>query len=47
MDKVLVVDDERDICRMISNILKEEGYKVDKAYNGGQESKRLRQGVTI
>ncbi len=42
MDKVLVVDDERDICRMISNILKEEGYKVDKAYDGEQAIKRVK-----
>ena len=31
-----MVDDERDTCRMISTILKEEGYRVDKAYDGGQ-----------
>ena len=42
LDKILVVDDERDICRMISNILKEEGYKVDKAYNGGQAIKKIK-----
>ncbi|PJA80746.1 MAG: response regulator, partial [Nitrospirae bacterium CG_4_9_14_3_um_filter_41_27] len=42
MDKVLVVDDERDICRMISNILKEEGYKVDKAYDGEQAIKKIK-----
>ena len=42
MDKVLVVDDERDICRMISNILKEEGYKVDKAYDGEQAIRKVK-----
>ena len=42
MDKILVVDDERDICRMISNILKEEGYKVDKAYDGEQAIRKVK-----
>ncbi len=42
MGKVLVVDDERDICRMISNILKEEGYKVDKAYDGEQAIRKVK-----
>jgi len=42
LDKILVVDDERDICRMISNILKEEGYKVDKAYDGEQAIRKIK-----
>jgi len=42
LDKILVVDDERDICRMISNILKEEGYKVDKAYDGKQAIRKVK-----
>ena len=43
MDKILVVDDERDMCRMISSILKEEGYKkVDKAYDGGQAIRKIK-----
>ncbi len=32
--RILVVDDERDICRIISSILKEEGYRINKAYTG-------------
>lgn len=30
------------MCRLISNILKEEGYKVDKAYEGKQAIKRVK-----
>jgi DNA-binding response OmpR family regulator len=33
MSKILVVDDERDMCRMISSFLRDEGYSVDKAYD--------------
>ncbi len=42
LDKILVVDDEKNICRMISNILKEEGYKVDKAYDGEQAVRKVK-----
>lgn len=34
MQKILVVEDDKDMRRMIHSILKEEGYKIDKAYNG-------------
>jgi len=40
--RILVVDDERDICRIISSILKEEGYRINKAYNGGQAIKKIK-----
>ena len=42
MGEILVVDDDRDMCRMISSILKEEGYKVDKAYDGEQAIKKIK-----
>ncbi len=42
MCEILVVDDDRDMCRMISSILKEEGYKVDKAYDGEQAIKKAK-----
>lgn len=34
MAKILVVDDERDICRALSILLSKEGYSVKEAYNG-------------
>lgn len=32
--KILIVDDEKDMCNIISTILKEEGYLVDIARSG-------------
>ena len=40
--KILVVDDDKDMCHIISSILKEEGYKVDKAYDGEQAIKKIK-----
>jgi CheY-like chemotaxis protein len=34
MAKILVVDDELDMCQIISDILKEGGHSVDSSYNG-------------
>lgn len=34
MAKILVVDDDLDMCQIISDILKEEGYIVNSSYNG-------------
>ena len=42
MYEILVVDDDRDMCRMISSILKEERYSVDKAYDGEQAIKKIK-----
>jgi DNA-binding NtrC family response regulator len=42
MNKILVVEDDRDMCSMISSILKEEGYKVDKAYDAGGAIKKIK-----
>lgn len=41
VSRILVVDDERDMCRMVSSILKEEGYSVDKAYDAAQAIKKI------
>jgi len=41
MHELLVVDDEKDMCRMISSFLTDEGYRVDKAYDGGQAIKKI------
>lgn len=42
MQKILVVDDEKDMCHMISSILQGEGYRVDKAYNCRQAIQRIK-----
>jgi len=34
MAKILVVDDNMDMCQIISDILKEVGYSVNSSYNG-------------
>lgn len=36
MDKILVVDDNKEITDLIQNILEKEGYEVKKAYSGLQ-----------
>ena len=41
---ILIIDDEKDICNLVSDILKDEGYEVSTAYNGteakAQKAKR-------
>ncbi len=39
--KVLVVDDERDICKALEFLLKNEGYSVTLAYSGEEAVERL------
>ena len=34
--KILVVDDDKDIVELLSIYIKNEGYEVEKAYNGLQ-----------
>jgi DNA-binding response OmpR family regulator len=34
MKKILVVDDDKDLCDLISEIVSEEGFSVCKAYDG-------------
>lgn len=38
---ILIVDDEKDICNLVSDILQDEGYEVAMAYNGN-EAKALK-----
>jgi len=33
-DKILLVEDDKDMCKMIAQTLKKKGYNVAKAYNG-------------
>ncbi len=39
--RILVVDDERDICRALEFLLSREGYKVATAFNGADALKKL------
>ncbi|HEX9021869.1 MAG TPA: sigma-54 dependent transcriptional regulator, partial [Nitrospirota bacterium] len=45
MDKanILVVDDEKDICKALNIILTKEGYAVKEAYNGEEAIERIKQ----
>ncbi|MEW5767340.1 MAG: response regulator [bacterium] len=42
MPKVLVVDNDRDMCQVVSDILKEEGYNVSIAHDGETALDRLK-----
>lgn len=39
--RILIVEDEKDLCQMIANSLKESGYEVDIAYNGNEAMELL------
>ena len=39
--RILVVDDERDICRALDFLLSREGYKVATAYSGEDALKKI------
>ncbi len=39
---ILVVDDEKDICKALSILLTKEGYSVKEAYNGEEALERIR-----
>ncbi len=39
---VLLIDDEKDLCELISRALKIEGFEVDCAYNLAQAKEKLR-----
>jgi len=40
--KILVVDDEKDICKVLEFLLKSEGYTVSVAYNGEEALEKLK-----
>jgi len=42
MAKILVVDDDKDTCWLLSNILKEDGYQVEIAQTGKSALKRIK-----
>ena len=39
--KILVVDDDKDIVELLSIYVKNEGYEVEKAYNGKEALTKL------
>ena len=39
---VLLIDDEKDLCEVVSRALKKEGFEVDCAYNLAQAEEKLR-----
>jgi len=39
--KILIVDDDKEICETIERVLAEEGYKVFKAYNGKEALEKV------
>jgi len=41
--KILVVDDDRDLCDLIHEILSDEGYDVSKTYDGEDALKKLKE----
>jgi DNA-binding response OmpR family regulator len=40
--KILIVEDERDACKLISDILEEEGFLVDRSYKGESAIKKIK-----
>ena len=38
---ILIVDDDKDIVNLVSDILEDEGYKVTKAFNGNTAIKLI------
>lgn len=41
--KILVVDDDKDLCDLIHEILSDKGYDVNKTYDGEDALKKLRE----
>jgi len=42
MIKILLVDDDKDFCKIVSDVLKEEGYVVKIAYDGESALNKLK-----
>ena len=40
--KMLIVEDERDTCKLISDILEEEGFLLDRAHEGESAIKKIK-----
>ncbi len=42
--KILIIDDDRDVCTVLTRNLSEDGYQVQNAYNGIEGIKKVREG---
>lgn len=42
MVKILIVEDERDTSKLIADILEEEGFLMDRAYEGESAIKKIK-----
>jgi DNA-binding response OmpR family regulator len=40
--KILVVDDERSICKLLKQVLEEKGYEIEFAHTGAEALEKLR-----
>ena len=43
MARILVVDDDKDMCQLISEILREESYEVNISYNGEDALSKIKE----
>jgi len=43
MARILVVDDDKDMCHLISEILREESYEVNISYNGEDALSKIKE----
>ena len=44
MNKLLIVDDNRDLCKVISDILSDKGFEVTSVYDGESGVSRIKEG---
>jgi DNA-binding response OmpR family regulator len=44
MDSVLIVDDDRELCELVKELLEEEGFKVETANNSAKGLERALSG---
>lgn len=47
MDRILVIDDDVELCSLVSEYLAEEGFQVDCVYNGEQGLERFKAGEHV
>jgi len=43
MARILIVDDDKDMCQLISEILREESYEVNISYNGEDALSKIKE----
>ena len=45
--KILIVDDDKKLCRLVADYLEPMGYEVEAAHNGAQGLQMILEAVTI